>query len=58
MKDDNCVDKEYEEVNEQGVAVRRWEYTFCWSRIIVSHDGLGRPCYLACGKITRGQNQH
>ncbi len=58
VKDDNCVYKEYEEVNEQGIAMRRWGCIFCWSRIIVSHDGSGRPCYLAHGKIARGQNQH
>jgi hypothetical protein len=28
MKDDNCVDKEYEEANEQGVVARRWRCIF------------------------------
>ncbi len=28
VKDDNCVDKEYEEANEQGVATRRWGCIF------------------------------
>jgi hypothetical protein len=27
MKDDNCVDKEYEEANEQNFATRRWGCT-------------------------------
>jgi len=58
MKDDNCVDKEYEEANEQGVVTRRWRCTFYWLRRTISHDGLGRPCYLARSKATRGQNQH
>jgi hypothetical protein len=27
VKNDNCVDKEYEEANEQGFATRRWGCT-------------------------------
>jgi hypothetical protein len=38
VEDNNCVDKEYEEANEQGVAVRRWGCTFCWSTKTFSHD--------------------
>jgi len=58
VKDENFVDKEYEEANEQGIATRRWICTFCWSRKIVSHHGARRPCYLASGKAIGGQNQH
>jgi hypothetical protein len=46
VQDDNHVEKEYEKANEQRVATRRWGCTFCWLGKIVSHDGLGRPCYL------------
>jgi hypothetical protein len=58
VKDDNYVDKEYVEVNEQGVVAKRWGCIFCWLGRIVSHDGLRRPCYLACGRVEGGWNQH
>ncbi len=29
VKDDNYVDKEYEEANERCIAMRRWGCTFC-----------------------------
>ncbi len=50
MKDDNYVDKEYDEANEQNVATKRWGCTFCWSGRTISRDGLGMPCYSAYGK--------
>ncbi len=58
VKDDNCVDKEYEEANEQNIIARRWGCIFCWSKRTVSHDGLRRPCYLAHGRAIGGWNQH
>jgi hypothetical protein len=30
VKDDNYVDKEFEEANEQNVVVKAWRCTFCW----------------------------
>jgi hypothetical protein len=58
VKDYNCVDKEYEKANEQSVVVRMWRCIFCWLGKIVSHDGLGTTCYLACGITIRSWNQH
>jgi hypothetical protein len=58
VKDDNCVDKEYEEANEWGVVVRRWICVFCWSRKTISYHGIGRPYYLASGRVAGGRNQH
>ncbi len=55
VQDDNHVDKEYEKANERRVATRRWRCILCWSRKIVSHDGLG---YLTHGKTIGGWNQH
>jgi hypothetical protein len=31
VKDSNCIDKDYEEANEWGVAASKWGCTFCWS---------------------------
>ncbi len=58
VKDDNFVDKEYEEANEQGIAIKRWRCIFHLSRKIISHYGARRPCYPISGRTTRGQNQH
>ncbi len=58
VKDENYVNKEYEEANEQSIVVRRWGCTFCWSRRIVSHDGSRRPCHPAHGKAAGSQNQY
>jgi hypothetical protein len=46
VKDDNCVDKEYEETNEQSIAMRRWGHTFYWLGRTISHDGSRRPATL------------
>jgi hypothetical protein len=56
VEDDNYANKEYEEANEQGIVVRRWRCIFCWSGRIVSHYGVGRPCYPASGKLARSWN--
>ncbi len=58
MKDDNYVDKEYEEANERGVVARRWRSTFYWPWRIVSHYGLKRPYYPTSGKTAGGWNQN
>jgi hypothetical protein len=58
VRDDNYVDKEYEEPNERGVVVKRWGHIFCWSGNTVFNDGSGRPCYPSHGKTLGGQNQH
>jgi hypothetical protein len=50
VKDNNCVDKEYEKTDEQGVVVRRWGCIFCWSTRTFSHDRLKMPCYLTRAK--------
>ncbi len=42
VKDDNYVDKDYEEANERNIAMRRWGCTFYQSGKIVSHDGSRR----------------
>jgi len=58
MKNDNCVDKEYEEANERGIAMKGWRCTLCWSWKIISHYGERRPCYPTSGRATIGRNQH
>jgi hypothetical protein len=47
VKDDNCIDKDYEKVNEQNIVMRRWGCIFCWLGRMVSHDGSKRPSYPA-----------
>ncbi len=58
MKNDNCVDKEYEEANEQNITARRWGCIFCWLGRTISHNGLKRPCYPTHGRAIGGRNQH
>jgi hypothetical protein len=58
VKDDNCVDKEYEEANEQGIATRRWGCIFCWLMRTILHNGFGKPCYYAYCIAIKDHNQH
>jgi hypothetical protein len=52
VKNDKCVDKEYEEANEQGVVTKGWKCIFCWLRKTISHYGVGRPYYRTSGRTT------
>jgi hypothetical protein len=58
MKDDNYVDKSSMKKQMNKALQQKNGDFFCWSGKTISHNGLKRPYYYACGKATGGWNQH